>query len=107
MLIYRTILAVTAAALGAMAVLALPGFSPEVEASAPPVAETLISVAPAANAATATTQKTDRLEMRPIGPECSQKGWPYYETTCLRDRSRTDGQPRTVRVIKLETVAGK
>jgi hypothetical protein len=84
MLFYRGILAFAAITMSAAAILALPGFSPAVEASAPPA-----------------VQKSDRLDNRPIGTACSERAWPYYEPNCLRDR---DGQTRTVRLIKVDRV---
>ena len=83
-MIYRGILAIAAITMSAAAVLALPGFSPEVEASAPP-----------------TVQRSDRLDYQPTGIACSERAWPYYEPKCLHDRN---GQTRTVRLIKIETV---
>jgi hypothetical protein len=82
MLIYRILSAIAAAALGAAVVVALPGFSPAVEAgtSAPMI-------------------KTDRLDYRPIGSECTQRAWPYYGTNCLLDRTQVAGQARTVRLV--------
>ena len=87
MLIYRGILAIVAIAMSAAAVLALPGFSPEVEASAPPA-----------------VQKSDRLDFRPIDTGCSQQTWPYYEPKCLRDRTQGSGQGRPVRVVRVDKV---
>jgi hypothetical protein len=85
MMIYRTILAIVTVGLSAAAVLALPGFSPVVEASAP-----------------AAVQKSDRLDYRPLGKACSQQAWPYYEAKCLRDRTQDAGQARTVRLVSVD-----
>ncbi|MFZ0836147.1 MAG: hypothetical protein WAM77_01725 [Xanthobacteraceae bacterium] len=43
--------------------------------------------------------KGDRLDLRPLGSNCSQRGWPYYESECLRDRFKPGGQPEGVRRI--------
>ena len=43
--------------------------------------------------------KGDRLDLRPLGPSCSQRGWPYYEGECLRDGLKPGGQPDGVRRI--------
>ena len=43
--------------------------------------------------------KGDRLDLRPIGSNCSQRGWPYYESECLRDRLKPGGQSDDVRRI--------
>jgi len=86
MLINKVIPAVAAAALGAAAVLALPGFSPEADASTPPK-----------------VVKSDRLDIRPIGRDCTPQAWPYYEASCLRDRSR--GAAKPVRLISTDRIA--
>jgi hypothetical protein len=85
MLIYRTLSAIAAASVGAALVMALPGFSPAVEAG---------TSAPIA--------KTDRLDNRPLGSECSEQAWPYYGANCLRDRTEAAGQARTVRLVTLD-----
>jgi hypothetical protein len=82
MLIYRTLSAIAAASVGAALVMALPGFSPAVEAG---------TSAPIA--------KTDRLDYRPLGSECTEQAWPYFGANCLRDRTQTAGQARTVRLV--------
>ncbi|MBV9632758.1 MAG: hypothetical protein JO230_32020 [Xanthobacteraceae bacterium] len=43
--------------------------------------------------------KGDRLDLRPLGSNCSQRGWPYYESECLRDRLKPGGQQDGVRRI--------
>jgi len=90
MLFYKGLSAVTAAALGAAIVLALPGFSPDADASTPtPVV------------------KGDRLDYRPTGKACTQQAWPYYEATCLRDRTQIGGQVRPVRLITTDRMAAR
>jgi hypothetical protein len=82
MLIYRVLSAVAAAALGAALVMALPGFSPAVEAgTSDPMA------------------KTDRLDYRPLGTDCTERAWPYYGANCLRDHTQAAGQARAVRLV--------
>jgi hypothetical protein len=54
------------ALLGA-SVVALPGFAPQVEASE-----------------TVALAKADRLDVRPIAPNCSQQVWPNFDASCLR-----------------------
>jgi hypothetical protein len=61
-------------------VLALPGFSPEVEARTP-----------------APIVKTERLDIRPTGKACAQNAWPYYETACLK--APGGSQPRAIRMV--------
>jgi hypothetical protein len=80
MFIYKALSAVAAAAFGAAIVLAIPGFSPEVEARTPPP-----------------VVKTDRLDIQPAAPTCAEQAWPYYAATCLR--SDRPSQPRTVRIV--------
>jgi hypothetical protein len=82
MLIHRTLSAIAAAALGAAVMMALPGFSPAVEAG---------TSAPIA--------KTDRLDYRPLGSACTEQAWPYYGANCLRDGTKAAGQARTVRLV--------
>jgi hypothetical protein len=61
----------------------LPGFAPEVAASVPqPLA------------------KGDRLDIRPIGRECSQQAWPNFEASCLR----TAGTKTTIREARTVSV---
>ncbi|MPZ41202.1 MAG: hypothetical protein GEU95_24770 [Rhizobiales bacterium] len=84
---YKALSAVAAAAFGAAVVLALPGFSPEVEASAPPP-----------------VVKSDRLDIRPAAPTCSEQAWPYYDASCLRS-AQPNGQPRTFRVVTTDRFA--
>jgi hypothetical protein len=88
MLINKVIPAVAAAAIGAAATLALPGFSPDADASTP-----------------ARVVKSDRLDFRPTGPDCTPQAWPYYEANCLRDRTRLSGQAKLVRLITTDRIA--
>ena len=71
--------------LGAAMVFALTGFSPEAGAGTPPK-----------------VVKGDRLDFRPIGSDCSQQAWPYFETNCLRDRTQLRGQARQVRMVSTD-----
>jgi hypothetical protein len=100
MLIYKVLSAVAAAALGAALVLALPGFSPRVEAGTPPTVRVEPGTVPIA-------AKGDRAEVRPVGPACSQQAWPYYESTCLRDRTQAAGQVRPVRLVSTDRLASR
>jgi len=78
----KTISAVAMAAFVAAALAFLPGFAPSVEASVPrPLA------------------KADRLDIRPVGADCSQQNWPRFEASCLR----TAGAKTTVREARLVT----
>ena len=63
----KALSAVAIAAFVAAALTVLPGFAPQVEASVPQV-----------------LAKGDRLDVRPVGRDCSQRAWPNFETSCLR-----------------------
>jgi hypothetical protein len=63
----KALSAVAVAAFAAAAFTVLPGFAPEVEASVP-------------HALT----KGDRLDIHPIGRDCSRQAWPNFEASCLR-----------------------
>src|SRR6202158_720338 len=41
--------------------------------------------------------KGDRLDIRSYGPGCSERGWPYYEASCIRGSANTQAKP--VRVV--------
>ncbi len=46
--------------------------------------------------------KGDRLDLRPYGTACSERGWPYFETSCLRDASSPTRQARIVRIVSTD-----
>jgi len=81
----KSIYAAAAAAAIAAAFVLLTSLSPQVQAHGP-----VYGV------------KADRVDARPIGSECSQREWPYFEATCLRDPRRPFAQTRQVRVIPLD-----
>jgi hypothetical protein len=85
MLNLKIISAIAAMATGAAVVLVMPGFSPEADAST-----------------NGKVVKGDRLDFRPIGTDCSQQAWPYFEKSCLRDHTHAAGQPREVRVVSVD-----
>ena len=60
--------AVVLAALLSAGITILPGFMPQVEAGVP------VAMA-----------KADRLDIRPIGKDCSEQAWPNFEASCLRN----------------------
>ena len=74
---FRSISAVLAAALIAGAITILPGSSDPVVASAP-----------------LNSGKGSRLDMRPLGIQCSEQAWPYFEAGCLRDRRAAMGEAK-------------
>jgi len=84
----KTVYAVAVAAIAAACFVAFPSLSFQVEASAP---------VPGA--------KSDRADLRPLGTECSQKAWPYFEASCLRDTQNPLAQPRDVRIFTADRTA--
>jgi hypothetical protein len=50
--------------------------------------------------------KGDRLEIqtRTYGTACSERGWPYFESGCLRDLMRPTREARTVRMVGTDRV---
>ena len=76
----KALSAIAIAALIAAGLTVLPGFAPQVEASVPqPLA------------------KADRLDIRPVGRDCSEQAWPNIEASCLR----AAGSKGTVRQARL------
>jgi hypothetical protein len=59
--------AIVAAAFVAAALSMVPGFAPQVEASVPQA-----------------LAKADRLDIHPVGGNCSRQAWPNFEAACLR-----------------------
>ena len=77
----KALSAVAIATCVAAALTLLPGFAPSVEASVPqPLA------------------KGDRLDIRTIGPDCSQQAWPNFEASCMR-RAGTKSDVREARLV--------
>jgi hypothetical protein len=79
---YRAIAAVALAALVAGAATILPGVSNRVLASAP-----------------LHSGKGDRLDFRPLGTQCSEQAWPYFEASCVRDPRLAHGQAKSARIV--------
>jgi hypothetical protein len=48
--------------------------------------------------------KGDRLDSRPIGTQCSQQAWPYFEANCLRDRRSAMGQAKPARFVTADRI---
>jgi hypothetical protein len=78
----KTLSAVAIAAVFAAALTILPGFAPQVEASVPQA-----------------LAKADRLDIHPVGRDCSQQAWPNFEASCLRGA----GTKAVVREARLVT----
>jgi hypothetical protein len=49
--------------------------------------------------------KSDRLDLRPVGADCSPQAWPYYEANCLRDSRQVSRQAKPVRLISIDRIA--
>jgi hypothetical protein len=76
----KIVAAVAAAALMAGIVVMIPGLTSKVEAHM-------------------LAAKGDRLDLKTFGPTCSQRSWPYFETSCLRDVSSPTREARPVRIV--------
>ena len=48
----------------------------------------------------------NRWTSRPIGPACSNKPWPYYESNCVRDVRQPAGEARAVRIVSTDRLPG-
>jgi hypothetical protein len=49
--------------------------------------------------------KGGRLETpRTYGAACSERGWPYFEASCLRDTNSPTREARTVRMVGTDRV---
>jgi hypothetical protein len=84
---YRSMSVVALAALVAGVVTILPGASDQVVASAP-----------------VHSGKGDRIDIRPLGIDCSEQAWPYFEAGCIRDRRMALGQAKPARIVTADRV---
>ena len=82
----KALSAITLAALVATALTILPGFAPSVEASVPQA-----------------LAKSDRLDIRTVGKDCSQQAWPNFEASCLRVVGSKSTAPSMIREARLVT----
>ena len=82
----KALTAIAFAALMATALTILPGFAPSVEASVPQA-----------------LAKSDRLDIRPVGKDCSQQAWPNFEASCLRVAGSKSTAPSMIREARLVT----
>ena len=85
--IFGSISAIALAALIAGTVTILPTFSNQVVASAP-----------------IHSGKGDRLDVRPLGAQCSEQAWPYFEAICLRDRRAMMGKAQDARIVTADRI---
>jgi hypothetical protein len=79
----KLVTAISAAALLAGVAVMIPGMTPSVEAHMYGV-------------------KGDRLDNHSYGPTCSQRGWPYFETSCLRNLTTATRDAHEVRVVSID-----
>src|SRR5262249_870386 len=87
---YRSISAIALAALIAGTVTILPSFSDKVVASRP-----------------IHGGKGDRLDIRPLGTQCSEQAWPHFEATCLRDNRTAQGRAKPARIVTADRVTAR
>ena len=80
--VFGSISAIALAALVAGTMTILPGFTDKVVASAP-----------------IHRGKGDRLDIRPLGIQCSEQAWPYFEANCLRDGRVQMGKAKAARIV--------
>jgi hypothetical protein len=80
-----SISAVVVAAVVAGAYTVLPAASDKVAASAP-----------------LNSGKGHRLDIRPLGIQCSEQAWPYFEARCLRDPRLPHGQAKAARMVSAD-----
>jgi hypothetical protein len=82
----KALSAIAVAALIATALTILPGFAPTVEASVPQA-----------------LAKGDRLDIHPVGKDCSQQAWPNFEASCLRGAGTKATSKSNIREARLVT----
>lgn len=82
---YKLFAAIAVAAILAGLAVVVPGVSEKVEASTPRA-----------------MAKGDRLDLKSYGTACSQRGWPYFETDCLRNLASPTRQAKPVRVVTVD-----
>lgn len=81
----KTLSAIATAAVIAAAIAVIPGFATQVDASTP-----------------VAMGKADRLDIRRVGKDCSQKAWPYFETDCLRHAGSRTVLTQSARLVSFE-----
>jgi hypothetical protein len=79
----KTVYAIAVAAIVAACFVVFVSLTPQVVEASSPVPGT----------------KGDRADVRPLGTECGQKEWPYFDAACLRDTRNLLVQPRDVRIV--------
>jgi hypothetical protein len=91
----KNILAIAAAAVCAGAIVGfIPEPAPAVAAGTPQAVQAQVTDNSGSNRPAVAAAHVPEIH----GAGCTQ-GWPYYETSCLRDGRRPDGKARVVRVV--------
>jgi len=85
----KTVYAIAVAAIAAACFVAFPSLSFQVEANSSQLAA-----------------KGDRADVRPLGTNCGQKAWPYFDAACLRDARNPLVTPPDVRVVSADHMPG-
>lgn len=85
---FGSVSAILLAALIAGTFTILPSFSDKVVAKAP-----------------INSGKGDRLDVRPLGTQCSEQAWPYFEASCLRDKRIAMGKVKDSRVVTTDRIS--
>jgi hypothetical protein len=85
--VIKAISAIAIAAFAAAALTLLPGFAPTVEASVPQA-----------------LAKADRLDVHPVGPDCSKQAWPNFEASCLRKAGMKVSSVHEARMVTADRV---
>jgi hypothetical protein len=62
----------------------------------------IITILTATQEVTASSQESAATDRRPIGPQCSQQPWPYYEARCVRDLRPLEAQGRISRIVTVD-----
>jgi hypothetical protein len=84
----KTFYAVAVAAIAAACFVGFPSLAFQVQAGSP---------VPGA--------KGDRADVRPMGADCSQNAWPYFEAACLRDSRNPMAEARPARIVTADHLA--
>ncbi len=85
----KTVYAIAVAAIAAACFVAFPSLSYQVEANS-----------------AALGAKSDRADVRPLGIDCGQKAWPYFDAACLRDARNPLATPQQVRIVSTDRPPG-
>lgn len=52
-----------------------------------------------------TSGKSDRLDLRTYGSDCSQHAWPYFEARCLRNVASPTRRAVVVRIVTTDRLS--